>query len=206
MVIDLEKCRRKPDCDDCIVACHRAHNVPDVPEPRQGVRWIGKAPFGRVFPEQAAWAEQRAAQGVPVLCNHCEEPACAKVCPAGATWKRDDGIVMMDYHRCIGCRYCMAACPYGARSFNWRDPRPHLARVNGSYPTRARGVVEKCNFCAERLAAGAPPVCVAACRESAMTFGDLADPGSAVRRLLRTRHAMRRAPELGTGPSVYYLV
>ncbi len=91
---------------------------------------------------------------VLVLCNHCDNPPCVRVCPTQATWRRDDGIVMMDYHRCIGCRYCMAACPYGSRSFNWRDPRPYIKDINDGYPTRTKGVVEKCNFCEERLATG----------------------------------------------------
>jgi molybdopterin-containing oxidoreductase family iron-sulfur binding subunit len=205
MVVDLEKCRRKPDCEDCIAACHRAHNVPDIPEPRLRVRWLGKEPFRRVFPEQGEWAELQAAQGVPVLCNHCDEPPCAKVCPTKATWKRDDGIVMMDWHRCIGCKYCVVACPYGARSFNFVEPRPHVRAATSTFPTRAHGVVEKCTFCAERIAAGQKPVCVDACPERAMTFGNLADPASAVRELLRRRVALRRRPELGTGPAVFYL-
>jgi molybdopterin-containing oxidoreductase family iron-sulfur binding subunit len=123
-----------------------------------------------------------------------------------ATWKREDGIVMMDWHRCIGCRYCVAACPYGSRSFNWQDPRTALATINPDFPTRTKGVVEKCNFCEERLARGEQPACVGACPEKAFIFGNLADPNSEPRQLLRTRFAVQREPELGTGPSVYYLV
>ena len=113
---------------------------------------------------------------------------------------------MMDYHRCIGCRYCMAACPYGSRSFNWVDPRPYIETVNPQYPTRTKGVVEKCNFCAERLADGQLPACVEACPEKALIFGDLHDENSPVRQALRSRYAVQRKPELGTGPSVFYLV
>jgi molybdopterin-containing oxidoreductase family iron-sulfur binding subunit len=113
---------------------------------------------------------------------------------------------MMDYHRCIGCRYCMAACPYGARSFNWQDPRPHIQQIDVNYPTRTRGVVEKCNFCEERLARGLIPACVEACKEKGLFFGDLNDEGSNVRKLLSTRYAVRRKPELGTNPKVFYLV
>ncbi len=98
---------------------------------------------------------------LPVFCNHCENPPCVRVCPTKATFQRADGIVMMDYHRCIGCRLCMAACPYGARSMNYRDPRPFIAKINPDFPTRTKGVVEKCNFCEERLAKGMLPACVA---------------------------------------------
>ena len=93
-----------------------------------------------------------------VMCNHCENPPCVRACPTNATFKREsDGIVLMDFHRCIGCRFCMAACPFGARSFNYRDPRPFIKEVNTKFPTRMKGVVEKCNFCAERLAEGLLP-------------------------------------------------
>ncbi len=115
---------------------------------------------------------------------------------------------MMDYHRCIGCRFCMAACPYGSRSFNWRDPRTVLKEkdINHEYPTRTIGVVEKCTFCDERLAVGKLPKCVEVCKEKALVFGDLDDPSSEVRELLRTNYTIRRKPELGTDPSVFYIV
>ena len=100
----------------------------------------------------------------------------------------------------------MAGCPYGARSFNWRDPRPFIEEVDPGFPTRTRGVVEKCNFCAERLSAGLLPACVEACPEGALTFGDFRDPDSDVRKLLRSRHVMQRLPELGTKPNVYYVL
>jgi len=141
-----------------------------------------------------------------VFCNHCDNPPCVRVCPVQATWKRQDGIVMMDWHRCIGCRYCVAACPYGSRSFNWFDPRPYIAELNPDFPTRTKGVVEKCNFCEERLAKGQPPACVEACKEKAFVFGNLADPQSEVRQLLESRYTLRRKPELGTQPDVFYLV
>ena len=113
---------------------------------------------------------------------------------------------MMDWHRCIGCRYCMAACPYGSRSFNWFDPRGGLAALNPDFPTRTKGVVEKCNFCEERLAKGQPLACAQACPQKALVFGDLNDPNSAVRRTLSARYSMRRKPELGTQPEVFYIV
>jgi molybdopterin-containing oxidoreductase family iron-sulfur binding subunit len=123
-----------------------------------------------------------------------------------------DGIVMMDEHRCIGCRYCMAACPYGARSFNFVDPRPLLeqeGRLHDRFPSRTKGVVEKCNFCADLLAEGKPPACVASCKErggGALLFGDLNDPGSEVVRVLRQSYTIRRKLSLGTEPHVFYLV
>ena len=205
MVVDTKACSEYPDCQKCRQACHQAHNVPDIPDPRQEVKWIWKEPRGKIFPiQQHAYAPK--AQALPVLCNHCANPPCVRVCPTQATWKRQDGIVMMDYHRCIGCRYCMAACPYGARSFNFVDPRPHVAGGNAETPTRTQGVVEKCDFCAARLAEGKAPACVEVCPGKALTFGDLNDEQSAVRKLLSERLAVQRRPELGTGPSVFYLV
>ena len=128
-----------------------------------------------------------------------------RVCPTKATWKRADGIVMMDWHRCIGCRYCMVACPYGARSFNFRDPRPFVKQPDPSFPTRTKGVVEKCDFCVERLAEGLLPICVEE-SDGAIVFGDLDDEDSPVRRALESGHAIQRKPHLGTDPGVYYLI
>ncbi|HJW74516.1 MAG TPA: 4Fe-4S dicluster domain-containing protein, partial [Thermoleophilia bacterium] len=144
-----------------------------------------------------------------VLCNHCENPPCVRVCPTESTWRRDDGIVMMDEHRCIGCRYCVTACPYGARSFNWEDPRPHIVGEPTEYPTRTKGVVEKCTFCAERLAVGKRPLCVEACEGigcGALVFGDLGDPSSAVSALVRGGEMGRRKAGLGTSPHVFYIL
>jgi len=208
MVIDLGKCREKEGCKACIHACNAAHNVPQIADRAHEVKWLWTETFGTVFPSaQNNFAPQRdAAAMVPLLCNHCADPPCTRVCPTQATWKRDDGIVMMDWHRCIGCRYCVAACPYGSRSFNFEDPRPSIASINPDFPTRTKGVVEKCNFCEERLARGLKPACVDACPQHVFTFGDLADTDSEPRQLLRERFAVQREPELGTGPSVSYLV
>ena len=194
-----------------IAACHRVHNVPDIGNPHDEIKWIWTTHYEGAFPEQAHHyvEEQLEHLPIPVLCNHCSDAPCVKVCPTRSTWKREDGIVMMDYHRCIGCRYCMAACPYGARSFNWQDPRPHINKLDPGYPTRAKGVVEKCNFCAERLAKGSIPACVEACQQNgsdALVFGDLNDPESKVRELLSKGFAIQRKPGLGTDPKVYYLV
>jgi molybdopterin-containing oxidoreductase family iron-sulfur binding subunit len=208
MVVDLGKCREKDGCNDCVHACNKAHNVPIFANKKDEVKWIWTDAFAKVFPfAQTGYAQPiGAATSVSLMCNHCADPPCARVCPTQATWKRDDGIVMMDWHRCIGCRYCIAACPYGSRSFNWRDPRPAIASINPEFPTRTKGVVEKCNFCEERLVRGQRPACVDACLNNVLVFGDLADPNSEPRQLLRTRFALQRQPELGTGPSVYYLV
>jgi molybdopterin-containing oxidoreductase family iron-sulfur binding subunit len=208
MVVDLRRCAEKDGCTLCAEACHRAHNVPSIADPKHEVKWIWREPFRDAFPEQNAPVvdESLAAKPVHVLCNQCDNPPCVRVCPTEATWKRPDGIVMMDWHRCIGCRYCMAACPYGSRSFNWGDPRPHIAKVRNDYPTRTKGVVEKCTFCEERLSRREAPACVEACKDKALVFGDLDDPGSEVRRLLSSRFALRRKPALGTEPEVYYLV
>ena len=206
MAIDFSKCQK--GCDACTKACRLAHNVPQIPDPNHEVKWIWEEPYENVFPFPAGRIRRQDLAGsqLLVLCNHCADPPCTRVCPTQATWKRDDGIVMMDYHRCIGCRYCMAACPYGSRSFNWVDPRPYVETANPQYPTRTKGVVEKCDFCAERLADGLLPACVEACPEKALIFGDLHDENSTVRQALRSRYGVRQQPELGTDPSVFYLV
>jgi molybdopterin-containing oxidoreductase family iron-sulfur binding subunit len=173
------------------------------------VRWVWKEPFERVFPEQMhryASVEQAKLPAL-VLCNHCRNAPCTRVCPTGATWRRSDGIVAMDEHRCIGCRYCMAACPFEARSFNWTNPQPAPSESN--YPTRTAGVVEKCNLCVERIDVGQVPLCVETCRNrgaGALTFGDLEDARSPLRQLLASRNVIRRRPSLGTEPSIFYVV
>jgi Fe-S-cluster-containing dehydrogenase component len=209
MVIDAKKCLQQPDCTKCMEACHEAHNVPYIADPARKVEWIQKAPFQNVFASEQSPYIQITLKNEPVvvMCNHCDRPPCVRVCPTGATWKRaEDGIVMMDWHRCIGCKYCIVACPYGARSFNFMDPRAHIARLNPDFPTRREGVVEKCNLCAERLAEDKLPACVEACPAKALIFGDVNDPDSEVRKLLGSGLTIRRRPELGTGANVYYVI
>ena len=208
MAIDVGRCQETEDCRDCIAACDKAHNVPHFGNAKEEVKWIWKEPFEEALHDQTSpfQAEHLRHADVLVFCNHCDQPPCTKVCPTGATWRRDDGVVMMDWHRCIGCRYCVAGCPYGSRSFNWRDPRPHIDEQNPDFPTRTRGVVEKCNFCEERLARGEKPACVLACRENALIFGDLEDPDSEIRKVLRERPSVRRKVALGTQPQVFYLL
>jgi len=213
MVVDLRKLTEE-DCRRVVEACHREHNVPDIRHVdgsvnhKEEVKWIWAEGFEHAFPGQAFEYVSHELEEKPllVLCNHCSNPPCVRVCPTKATFKREDGIVMMDMHRCIGCRFCMAGCPYGSRSFNWGDPRPYIAKINPSYPTRTKGVVEKCTFCFDRLSKGQHPACVEACESGALVFGDLANPNSEVRKLLSERYALRRKPELGTGPNVYYLL
>jgi Fe-S-cluster-containing dehydrogenase component len=198
-----------PDgCTACHDACNLAHNIPDFGNPKDEIKWIWTVPFDDAAPEQSHEFFKTKINNNPVvvLCNHCDNPPCVRVCPTKATFKREDGIVMMDYHRCIGCRYCMAACPFGSRSFNWRDPRSFIKETNPDFPTRTRGVVEKCNFCQERLAKGQIPACVEACPNKVLTFGDLDDPNSEIRVLLQDNYSIQRKPELGTKPQVYYIV
>jgi molybdopterin-containing oxidoreductase family iron-sulfur binding subunit len=206
MAVDASKC--PPDCTDCIAACHAIHNVPAFGNPKDEIKWIWQAPFAAVFPAEDHAYHGQAVRNMrlPVLCNHCANPPCVRVCPTKATFQRPDGIVMMDYHRCIGCRLCMAACPYGARSMNYRDPRPFIAKVTPAFPTRTKGVVEKCSFCEERLAQGKLPACVEACQQKALVFGDVENPQSEIRMLIGKRFNLRRKAHLGTAPQVYYIL
>jgi molybdopterin-containing oxidoreductase family iron-sulfur binding subunit len=208
MAINIKKCLKERDCTKCIDACHLIHNVPEFDNRKDEIKWIWKEPFEQAFTEQEnEFLESSLKHSTPILlCNHCDNPPCVSVCPTQATWKREDGIVMMDWHRCIGCRYCMAGCPYGSRSFNWRDPRPFIRDEQKDFPTRMRGVVEKCTFCEERLALGSMPACVEACTPGALVFGDLEDPESDLRRLLNDNFSIRRKPGLGTQPEVYYII
>jgi len=208
MVIDT----RKLDggiCKEMEKACRSAHNIPEFENKSHEIKWIWDAHYKHVFPGKTdEFLQERLKElPIPVLCNHCANPPCVQACPTQATFQREDGIVLMDFHRCIGCRFCMAACPYGSRSFNFRDPRADNAikNENTEFPTRMKGVVEKCNFCAERLAVGKQPICVEV-SEGALVFGDLEDPQSEVRQLLKENYAIRRKQNLGSNPSVYYLV
>jgi len=220
MVIDTNKLNDEI-VENIIEACHIAHNVPDFdhevdeekyPDTRpvnhkQEVKWIWDEHFHSAFPdkEDEFLAEKFKHLGFLVTCNHCKNAPCVQACPTQATFKREDGIVLMDFHRCIGCRFCMAACPFGSRSFNFRDPRPFIPETNADFPTRSKGVVEKCNLCAERLAKGEQPHCVEA-SQGAIVVGDLEDPESEVRVLLNENYSIRRKQSLGTEPSVYYVV
>jgi molybdopterin-containing oxidoreductase family iron-sulfur binding subunit len=212
MVVDVKKLDVETT-KKAIEACHQVHNVPNYEDKKQEIKWLWTDTYEHTFPGQEnpyVPAELREKPFL-LLCNHCTNPPCVRVCPTKATWKRADGLVMMDQHRCIGCRYCMAGCPFGARSFNYKDAKNTYFKEheppNPRYPARGRGVVEKCTFCAERLADGLMPACVEAIKETkALVFGDVEDPNSEVRKLLDSHFTLRRKTELGTGPNVYYIV
>ncbi len=208
MVIDTRKLTDVAQMEALAKACHDVHNVPKIEGTRE-IKWLWNDSYKATFPDDAnAMLPDRVKkQKFLLLCNHCSNPPCVRVCPTGATFKMEDGTVAMDYHRCIGCRFCMTGCPYGARSFNFVDPRKYTANPvpNPEYPTRMLGVVEKCTFCTERLAIGKMPACVEA-SNGALLFGDLEDPNSDVRKALAENFHIRRKPTYGTEPGVYYLI
>lgn len=212
MVINVRKFIENPGmADACTKACHSVHNVPDFASKKDEIKWLWLTGYENAFPDHSHYYkdEELEKNKVLVLCNHCDSPPCVRACPTKATFKNKDGIVAMDYHRCIGCRFCMAACPYGSRSFNWQDAKNglDLNKVNREFPIRMRGVVEKCNFCVERLGRGEQPACVEASGTTkAMVFGDLNDPNSDIRKVLKDNYTIQRKPALGTHPSVFYII
>ncbi len=144
-------------------------------------------------------------------CFHCQNPPCVDVCPVKATWMEPDGIVVVDYNWCIGCRYCMAACPYDARRFNWADPTVPIDEVNPNQHylgnrLRKKGVVEKCTFCIQRSRDGKNPACVEACPTGARVFGNLLDPSSEIRWILANKKVFRLKEDLGTEPKFWYFM
>ena len=204
MVIDLAKC---VGCDSCTIACKVENRTPP------GIS------YNVVLEEEVGTFPNVRHVNIPRPCMQCEEPPCVAVCPVMATYKREDGIVVIDADRCIGCRYCIAACPYGARSFDFGDSYedemqganavtapeygiPRGARGGGDAPI---GTVRKCTFCAHRLARGEEPACVETCIGDARYFGDIADPQSLVSLLTASPRAFRLKEELGTRPRVTYL-
>jgi molybdopterin-containing oxidoreductase family iron-sulfur binding subunit len=146
---------------------------------------------------------------LPVQCMQCDDPPCVKACPVEATWMEPDGIVVVDYDWCIGCRYCMAACPYWARHFNWTTPEIPAEEMNtnthylGNRP-RPRGVVEKCHFCIHRTRKGRQPACMEACPTGSRIFGNLLDPDSEIRYVLSNKQVFRLKEDLGTEPKFWY--
>lgn len=210
MVIDLKKCI---GCYSCMIACKQEHFLP--PE----IFW------NRLLISETGEYPEVTKQMYPVLCNHCKEAACVKVCPTGATTKREDGIVVIDYDKCVGCRYCVIACPYQQRTF-YADGKKEYFPGQGLtelefigkklYPLQP-GTVVKCNFCAERVDEGvrqglkpgidreATPACAIACPVKARHFGDFDDPNSEVKILIKQRRGFQLHLEFGTDPSVYYI-
>lgn len=222
MVIDLDKCT---GCQSCSAACRAENSVPFAgPEGAE----MGRAIFWHEVLDREVEGHYPflKTQFVPRPCMHCEHPPCVKVCPVGATYKTEDGLVLVDYDRCIGCRFCATACPYALRYFNWYAPEfrePLDQGLNPDVPARPKGVIEKCTFCAHRVRAAEHraaeegrelvdaevvllTACNQACPASARYFGDLDDPESSVARLAHDQRAVVLFEELGTEPSVYYLV
>ncbi len=195
MVVDLNSCI---GCQACTVAC-KAENAspPGIFWTRVLEREVGKYPSARqIF--------------LPVLCNHCQDAPCKKACPTGATSQREDGIVLVDYDKSIGCRACMAACPYQVR-YCWDERKTYYPGVltpfeEVGYEKFRLGAVQKCTLCVHRIDVGLPPACVETCPTVARVFGDLDDPQSEVSRLIGERKGFQLRAELGTNPSVYYLL
>jgi molybdopterin-containing oxidoreductase family iron-sulfur binding subunit len=197
MVIDLNKCLL--DCDECVKACRQENNIACTEDKKRDVHLIRKVKIEREYPVHSG------EKSVLLLCNHCDDPPCAQACPVQATYKRDDGIVIVDHHRCIGCRYCMISCPYNARYFNYRE---NSIWSNKNHPKSSHGVPESCDFCAHLLRLGKKPACVAACEGigiGAITFGDLNSPDSDISRLIANNTAKGIREDLGTKPKVYYI-
>lgn len=194
--------RRCIGCNTCAVACKMQNNVPD------GMLWNRVLTEGcERFDSAEGTYPNLSRTYLPLACQHCENPACERVCPTGATYKDDKGRVEIDYDKCIGCRMCMAACPYNARTFNWNEPVRATGAGYGDarVPERARGVMEKCTLCKERTDEGDEPMCVHCCPADARIFGDLDDPDSAVSCLRREQSAEVLLEEKGTRPQVFYV-
>jgi molybdopterin-containing oxidoreductase family iron-sulfur binding subunit len=221
MMIDVGAC---VGCRRCQHACVLENNIPSEPS---NMHWIdvyemeNSSPITAVEsipPTNAVIDYEESPKDdhwyLSFNCFHCENAPCTRVCPTGATYTGEDGIVLINYDLCIGCRYCMAACPYNARRFNWWDPKhppSRMSPVDGSVvvlneevPLRVRGVTEKCTFCVHRVRDGKNPKCVEVCPVSARHFGDLNDPDSEVSRLLSTEHTIRIRENLGTKPKLHY--
>jgi len=201
MTIDLKRCI---GCQTCAVACKMQNNVP------MGMLWNRVLTEGSEYLDRATGTYPYLQKSwLPLSCQHCANAPCVKVCPVGATYRREeDGLVLIDYDKCIGCRYCMAACPYNARVFNWGNPvrQPDFAYGDARVHLRGKGIVEKCTFCRERIDEGEDPMCVVCCPAKARHFGDFNDPESTVSRLARTRKVRILLEDKGTEPRVYYLL
>ena len=202
MVIDSKDCI---GCNACAVACKHENDVPN------GIWWNRVVTEGGDDIDTAGgvWPNNDMSY-LTIACQHCANPACVKVCPVGATYKDSEtGVVRQDYDKCIGCRMCMAACPYtGVRSFNWSEPQVYQGHAWGDadVPIHQKHTVEKCTMCWHRISRGEKPECVVVCPMRVRYWGDLDDPESEVAKLIATRQWKRLLPHKGTNPSVYYLV
>jgi tetrathionate reductase subunit B len=189
MLIDTNKCAQ--GCDACVNACAKEHGLWGHDRPQTDAQWIRKV---ELRDKQTGYT-----QTLPLLCQHCEYPPCVDVCPTGASFRRADGIVLVDKHICIGCRYCMMACPYKARSFVHEELERQLP-----FSPRGKGTVESCTFCVHRVDTGRTPACVEACTgedHNAMVFGDMNDPNSDIAKALEKHNSseVRANLELNTG-------
>jgi len=210
--LDLSRCI---GCRRCVYACVKENNPSRVNPQIQWIRVIRLKKGSLVNLENAehyyhpATVPEPGFMYMPVQCQQCENPPCVRVCPVQATWKEPDGIVVVDYNWCIGCRYCIAACPYKGRVFNWAEPNIPAEELNtdvhylGNRP-RMKNVVEKCTFCVQRVRNGRYPACVEACPTGTRKFGNLLDPGSEIRYLIENKRVFRLKEDLNTEPKFYY--
>ncbi|QGA84395.1 sulfate reduction electron transfer complex DsrMKJOP subunit DsrO [Halomicrobium sp. LC1Hm] len=203
LVIDQERCI---GCQTCAVTCKQENNVP------MGQFWNRVLTVGgdHIDTPEGSYPEDGESgdldmQYQPTACQHCENAPCVKVCPVNATYKREDGIVEIDYDKCIGCRYCMAACPYNARVFNWDEPQHRPEEGTGDVEERPQGVVEKCTFCSHRVEEGLDPACAVNCPADARIFGDLDDETSTVSKYVNEYNTEQLLDEKGTDPNTYYV-
>ncbi len=209
--LDLNRC---VGCRRCVYACVEENNQ-SREEPQIQYIKVLKFPNGTMDYEKAdryynpETVPEEGHYYMPVQCQHCDNAPCVKACPIKATWNEDDNIVVVDYNWCIGCRYCMAACPYEGRSFNWADPTLPAEEMNpkthyyGNRP-RMRGVVEKCTFCIQRSREGKYPACVEICPVGARKFGDMMDPNSEVRNVFENHRVFRIKEDMLTEPNFFY--
>jgi len=205
MVIDVNAC---VGCRKCAYACVKENNIGR----NSGFTYIKLLEMepGSLEVEHAKmdYAEGGSPDKwyLPVQCMHCAKPTCVYGCPVKATWKEPDGIVVVDYNKCISCRNCIVTCPYSARHNNWVEPHIPENEVNPKVPYEEKaGVIEKCTFCVQRVRNGMTTACVEACPVGARTFGDLNDPESAVSKLITTKRVFRMKEELGNEPMIWYV-
>lgn len=199
-------------CRKCAEACHIENNH-DRKSNNSYIRVFEMSQGSLDFEHGSAhYQHDTPAPGkyyMPVQCQQCDNPPCVDVCPVQATWKEKDGIVVVDYNWCIGCRYCEAACPYHARRFNWQEPEVPPEEINPdqgylSNRIRPKGVMEKCTFCLHRTRVGKLPACLEACPTGARVFGNLLDPKSDIRWVLSNKRVFVLKEELGTRPRFFY--